>query len=396
MDLKSDLPFWTVCNGLLTVYPPLTDDVRCDALVIGGGITGAILADSLVQAGADTVVVDRRDIGHGSTSASTALLQYEIDEPLHRLREKAGRKFADRAYLMGARSVNRLARLAGKNCDFVSVPSVFLAKVKGDEPFLRREYEARREAGLAVRLLGRTELRREFGVNRWAGLVSEVGASLDPYRLTHSLLNRWRGKGLRVFDRTEVKRYRANTTGVDAFTDRGSRIRCRRVFFATGFETQEILPRTFVQLRSTYALVSEPLKMPWWRKNCLLWEKGDAYLYARQTADGRVLAGGEDDFVLSGPRRDAQTEGKAVKIRRKFERLFPGSRIEPAFWWSGVFGSTKDGLPYIGPHPDFPRGYFALGFGGNGITFSVMAARILTDLFLARANPDAEIYRFDR
>ena len=76
MDLKSDLPFWTVRNGLLTVYPPLTDDVRCDALVIGGGITGAILADSLVQAGVDTVVVDRRDIGHGSTSASTALLQY--------------------------------------------------------------------------------------------------------------------------------------------------------------------------------------------------------------------------------------------------------------------------------------------------------------------------------
>jgi glycine/D-amino acid oxidase-like deaminating enzyme len=90
MDLTSDLPFWTVRNGLMRVYPPLAEDLHCDALIIGGGISGALLAYRLVQAGVDSVLIDRRDIGQGSTSASTALLQYEIDTPLCELQERVG------------------------------------------------------------------------------------------------------------------------------------------------------------------------------------------------------------------------------------------------------------------------------------------------------------------
>lgn len=46
--------------------------------------------------------------------------------------------------------------------------------------------------------------------------------------------------------------------------------------------------------------------------------------------------------------------------------------------------------------PEFPHAYFALGYGGNGMIFSVIAAKIITDLHLRRPNPDADIFRFDR
>ena len=85
MNLTTDFPFWTVRDGLITVYPPLSQSIRCDALIVGGGISGALLAHELVKRGVDCVMIDRRDIGYGSTSASTALLQYEIDTPLHQL-----------------------------------------------------------------------------------------------------------------------------------------------------------------------------------------------------------------------------------------------------------------------------------------------------------------------
>src|SRR5271154_5461132 len=98
MDLRSDLPFWTVRSGLLQVYPPLESDIRCDALIIGGGISGALLAHRLVMRGVECVLIDKRDIGYGSTSASTALLQYEIDTPLHQLRQQVGAAAAERAY----------------------------------------------------------------------------------------------------------------------------------------------------------------------------------------------------------------------------------------------------------------------------------------------------------
>jgi glycine/D-amino acid oxidase-like deaminating enzyme len=64
--------------------------------------------------------------------------------------------------------------------------------------------------------------------------------------------------------------------------------------------------------------------------------------------------------------------------------------------WGGTFGETRDGLPYIGTVPQFPHAYFALGYGGNGITFGYIAAELLVDLFSGRRNPDLEIFRFDR
>ena len=57
-----------------------------DVVVIGGGITGALAAVHLADAGVKTMVLDERNIGTGSTSASTALLQYEIDCDAHLFR----------------------------------------------------------------------------------------------------------------------------------------------------------------------------------------------------------------------------------------------------------------------------------------------------------------------
>jgi glycine/D-amino acid oxidase-like deaminating enzyme len=113
MNLTSDLPFWTVLNGLIRVYPALEQDLRCEALIVGGGISGALLRHELVKRGIDCIVVDQRDIGYGSTSASTALLQYEIDTPLHELRGKVGVAAANRAYSMGIDAIHRLRKLAG-------------------------------------------------------------------------------------------------------------------------------------------------------------------------------------------------------------------------------------------------------------------------------------------
>ena len=90
MNLTSGHPFWSVNNGLPANYPSLQRNVSCDAVVIGGGITGTLVAVHLVEAGIKTLVIDKRDIGTGSTSASTALLQYEIDVPVRELIKKVG------------------------------------------------------------------------------------------------------------------------------------------------------------------------------------------------------------------------------------------------------------------------------------------------------------------
>ncbi len=64
--------------------------------------------------------------------------------------------------------------------------------------------------------------------------------------------------------------------------------------------------------------------------------------------------------------------------------------------WAGTFGETKDGLAYIGQIRQMPRCYFALGFGGNGITYSAIAAEIIREAMAGRQHSDAHLFRFDR
>ncbi len=92
MNLRSPEPYWLLQGGLLHPYPSLHKDVKVDFAIMGGGITGALIAYYLSQEGLTVAVCDRRHIGMGSTCASTGLLQYEIDTPLFALAEMIGEK----------------------------------------------------------------------------------------------------------------------------------------------------------------------------------------------------------------------------------------------------------------------------------------------------------------
>ena len=183
----------------------------------------------------------------------------------------------------------------------------------------------------------------------------------------------------------EMKRLEKTARGVIITTQNGCQVRARRVVIAAGFESKALLKGEAGTLKSTYALISEPLpRISEWHRQCLIWESGSPYLYLRTTPEGRVIVGGEDEDFVNAKHRDALISEKTRTLTKKFGRLFPDVALEVAYAWAGTFGETKDGLPYIGSHRRFPHAYFALGYGGNGITFSLIAAEIIRDGFLGR------------
>jgi len=91
------------------------------------------------------------------------------------------------------------------------------------------------------------------------------------------------------------------------------------------------------------------------------------------TVDGRAIVGGEDARYRNPLRRDAAVSKKAAKLEKRFRAMFPEIDLQPAYARAGTFGEAKDGLIYIGSVPELPRCFFVLGFGGNGITYSVIA-----------------------
>jgi glycine/D-amino acid oxidase-like deaminating enzyme len=116
----------------------------------------------------------------------------------------------------------------------------------------------------------------------------------------------------------------------------------------------------------------------------------------RTTKDNRIIIGGRDEEFFSQIKRDKLIPHKTKQLQNDFKKMFPHIPFKAEFSWAGVFGSTKDGLPYIGAYEKIPNSFFALGFGGNGITFSQVAGEIIASLIKGKKNKDAELFSFER
>lgn len=389
MDLKSGYPFWPIKNGLMHAYPKLDADLRCDVVVVGGGITGALVADALAARGLEVAVVEKRDIAWGSTAASTALLQYEIDTPLIDLIDRYGDADAARAYRGCSDAIGALAEIAAgvapshfRRCDSLYLASSLLHRRR-----LRREHAARMDHGLDSQYLDREAVRARYGIGASCALLTATAATVDPYRLTHGLLQRLMRSGVAVHDRTEICAIEPSTRGVELRTADGLALRARHCVLATGYEAQRHLPKRVAENRSSYALVTDPLPADTLGalRSTLVWESARPYLYVRPTHDGRLLIGGEDDRIDIPARRDRQVDAKARRLMKRVHRLWPELPLHPAYAWAGTFAETPDGLPYFGAHPACsPRLLFAMAYGGNGITFSQIGAGLLADAITRR------------
>ena len=109
------------------------------------------------------------------------------------------------------------------------------------------------------------------------------------------------------------------------------------------------------------------------------------------------LVGGDDDDTDIPARRDKRVESKAKGLVKKVEKLLPELTLRPAFSWGGTFAETEDGLPFFGEHPQWgPRVLFAMAYGGNGISYSMIGAGLLRATIEGRSHPLAPLFGFSR
>jgi glycine/D-amino acid oxidase-like deaminating enzyme len=314
-----------------------------------------------------------------------------------------GRARAGRAYHHCLNAIHDLGRLVKKlklDCGFEYKGSLLLASERSHVTRLRREYEARRAAGFKVDWWTRHDVARRSSLSQSAAILSASGeaAQVDAYAMTHGLLAAAVRRGAKVYDQTAVVRRRTLQRGIELITDRGAKVRAKWLVVASGYEADQFLPEPVTTLHSTYAMASEPVaEFPGWPAGQpVIWETADPYIYLRTTNDRRIIMGGYDEPFRDPARRDKLLNAKAGALLRRFRQLFPKIPFEIASAWAGTFGKTKDGLPFIGEHSGVPHTWFALGYGGNGITYSLIAAQRFRDHLTGKSARDGDLYGFDR
>lgn len=390
MNLKSGKLFWTDGNNQFK-YPILKENISCDVLIIGGGVSGAICAYFLSQAGVKVVVVDKREIGTGSSSANTGLLQFCSDKTLTSCINSFGEEKAVRFYKLCAEAIRQLEGIVSTlniDTEFKLRNSLYFASSEEDKKQLFKEYENLLKYGFSVDY---EQSSTDFPFAKYGSIYSQGDAEVNPYLLVHGLLDKAISMGAKVYQYTEIIHHK-KIDNLIFYTKNNVEICTKKAIYTTGYESQEIKKEKNSVLSSSYAIVTKSVPNFHWREDCLIWETARPYLYVRRTEDRRIIIGGLDEDTINIEERDSKLFHKRDLLLEKLHTFFPNNQFEIDYWWGATFGSTYSGLPMIREYKGFEDCYFLLGYGGNGTVYSVILAQIIRDLIIKGYHHNSDLF----
>jgi glycine/D-amino acid oxidase-like deaminating enzyme len=367
-------------------------------------MTGALTALEFAEAGVSAVVLEAARVGRGSTAASSALLLQEPDRGMAELAQRYGRAASVRIWQLSRDAVGDFVKIIRRlriRCEMVKRDAVYYATTADAVERLHEEFRLRTRAGFHEEWLSPAALRRLTAVAGRGAIRTSGNAEFDPYAACLGVMRAAHAAGADVFERSPVTRIAQRRGRVRVHTASGT-VDASRVIIATGYATARFRPLAGrFRMYRTYVLATPPLRAHQRREvgfgNVMAWDTERPYHYLRWTADRRLLLGGGDRHVRSGQPRDRQFAVATRELQEEFEALLPALGdvgIESA--WEGLFAMTPDSLPYIGPHQRYPGHLFALGYGGNGMTFGLLAARMLLEQWQGVQSADHALFRFGR
>jgi glycine/D-amino acid oxidase-like deaminating enzyme len=354
-------------------------------------------------AGMRPVLLDADRIGAGHTGRSAGLL---LPDPGPSFRSivsayglRAGRKMFDswrRAALDGAATIRRLGiRAALEPFDTLTIDAGV------DERALRREAEARADAGLDARWLNTKQVRQLARVDATGAMRVGDAFSVDPFRVCLGVAAAAKQRGAVFFERTAVRKVRAGRKQVDLSID-GGVIRVQSVVIATSTATPEFTQlRRHFKRRSVYLAITEPVPAAIRKqiapKDLSVRDTASSPHRVSWTRDDRLLVCGGDQDEVPARSREAALVQRTGELMYELLKKYPAiSGLMPEYGWDLTYGDTSDGLPYIGAHRNFPRHLFALGGGRDSLTGAFLAARILARAIAGAPEKGDDLFGFTR
>jgi glycine/D-amino acid oxidase-like deaminating enzyme len=391
-------------RSLVPSYPRHRGHLEADVVIVGGGATGCATAQAFAAQGIKVVLIEGDRLGRGSSGSSQGWLADDPGVAFLALEQALGRRAARQAW-QGWRRASReaaaLLRRLSVKCQLQPTPALLVATTTDQAEGLRRERKARAGAGLDAPMPTAAAVGRETGMGVAAALRTRDGAVLDPYRATIGLAAAAVKRGARVFERTVAERIVFRPKWVDIRTAGGT-LRADRVVVATGQPTAlfKSLVR-HVSLRTGFLALTEPVPA---RLRRVLGQRSSVIRdlasppHAIRWVDGdRLLVAGADSDRVPERLREKVVVQRTGQLMYELSLLYPEiSGLMPAFGWSADYARTADGLPYIGPHRNYPRHLFAFGDAGHGLTGAFLASRILLRHHLDEAEPADGVFGFTR
>ncbi|OGZ45290.1 MAG: hypothetical protein A2756_01565 [Candidatus Ryanbacteria bacterium RIFCSPHIGHO2_01_FULL_48_27] len=382
--------FWLNASPDAKKFPVLETNLKSDVVIVGGGMIGVCTAVYLANQGISVILLEKNHIASGDTALSTGFLTRVPDTILSRIRQTYGADFLREILEVSRAAQKKLFDEIERNslmCDFTRTESYFGAYHAND---LMLADEIAALDGIDV------------GALVWQSPVGPFARAIkflqegkcNARQLLVSMLEREKNNPhLVVYEETEIRSIVVSDLGV-LVRAAGGLVEAGRVVVTTGLPHVSFAEaRALVREKISHVVVARYTARPP-IPDALFWDTASPYFYYRLVAPHMLMLGGCDTFV------DAPSDPKRRDPLAELE-LFLKSRLpgdhEIVYSWSGGLFETKDGLPYVFEHPQYPgRVFIACGFGGNGLVMGKAAAYVLGDLVQGKKTRAALLFGLER
>jgi glycine/D-amino acid oxidase-like deaminating enzyme len=344
-------------------------------------------------------------IGRGTSGSSTGWIPDDPGVSFLDLEKLVGKRNAHHVWHAWRRAALDFAALIRRldiKCHLEPRGSLLIGMTPEQALRLTREQKGRRQAGLDAVLVNARVIRDESAVAGSVGIRGREGATIDPYRATLGLAAAAVARGAQIFERSPVRKIGFNRRDAEVFTSGGS-FRTRRVVIATAMPTPQLfgsLARHF-WFKSSYLALTEPvpakIRNGLGKRSVVIRDAFTPSHVIRWVGDERLLIEGADGDRAPDRLREKTIVQRTGQLMYELSTIFPDiSGIMPAYGWNAPYALTAEGLPYIGPHRNFPHQLFAFGDSSHGLTGAFLASRLLLRHYLDEVEAADEAFGFTR
>jgi glycine/D-amino acid oxidase-like deaminating enzyme len=394
----------TFPRSRVRAYPRHRGHLDTGVAIIGGGMTGCATAYAFAAAGIKVALVESTQIGRGTSGASAGWMSPDPGVSFVEIERTHGLRAARLAYHAWRRAAldaMALIRRLEIRCQFGAATTLHVALTPEQAAALTRDQKTRRAAGLDAPMVRGAAVLADTGLPSVVGLRLRDSAIVDPYRATLGLADAAASRGAQIFENSAVRRVRFRPKHVDIELGTGT-IKADRVVIATGLPTPLFKPLVrHVWLRQTFLVLTDrlPVKV---RKalghpSTVIRDCASPEHIVRWVGEDRLLITGADAEQVPPRLRDKTLVQRTGQLMYELSTLYPDiSGIQAAYGWDAAYAKTMDGLPYIGPHRNFPRHLFAFADTSRSVTGAFLASRILLRAYMDEPDPADAPFGFAR
>lgn len=349
--------------------------VLFDVVIVGGGITGVSTALQLQKSGKSCLIIEAKTLGFGTTSGTTAQLNTILDTPYYQITKDFDEQAAQGIANLTKKAIQQVKQNVAKlaiDCDYKEVPAYLYAQNQEQNELLDKMIQSAKKVDVDADFTDHIPLPIAFTT---AARV-EGQAQIHPTKYIYGLAQEFEKAGGVIVQNCRALDVEEGTT-LTVVTNLGN-VRAKNLIYATHIPPGVNRLHFECAPYRSYVVAVEIENAPY--PDAFLYDLDEPYHYYRtQIIDGKnhLIIGGEDHKTA----HEENTEEVFEKLIAYVKTYFTVKNI--AYKWSSQYFESSDGVPFIGKMPSKAENiYVATGYGGNGITYGVIASLLLTEIIL--------------